>query len=505
MANKVDSNLTGLRFAEETSLKVLPGSPVWYPLEPNTYSNFGGKIATVSRNPINPTRQRRKGVTTDLDASGGFNQDLTFNNTTRLLQGFFFADVEEKVTNIHMNTAANPITGILAAGKTYTAAAGMAGYLAGDLVLASNFTVAANNGLKHAGVASTGTVLTVTEVIANEASPPAIGKVKRVGHEFGSGTSAIVMNGALVQLTDSVFDMTTLGVAVGEWVFVGGDSAVFAFATNVPGFARISRITTGLLEFDKVSWAPSAETGTAKTIQVFFGDIIKNQPNPVNIKRRTYQLERSLGNDANGVMSEYLVGAVANEMKINMSQAGKVTIDLSFVAVDNEQRDGTAGVKVGTRPTLTQTDAFNTSSDFSRVKLSLVSPNAAVTPLFAFATDLNVDLKNNVTANKAVGVLGAFDTSAGTFEVGGSITAYFADVAGVQAVRNNADVTLDFVLVKANVGLLFDIPLLALGNGELDVKQDQAITLPLDTNAAMSSFGWTLLFQSFEYLPAIAA
>lgn len=502
MANKQDSNLTGLRYAEEASLKTLPGSPVWYGLEPNSYSDFGGQINTVARNPINASRQRKKGVTTDLDASGGFNQDLTFNNTTRLMQGFFFADIEEKLANNPTNGTQHPITAVAAAGKTYTAASGLSGGVTGDLFFMSGFAIAANNGLKHTTVATTGTVVTVTETIADE-TPAATAKVKRVGHRFGSATSAIVLNGTLVQLTESTLDITTLGLIAGEWIFLGGDAANTFFANN-SGFARISRITTGLLEFDKVSWTPQAEAGTGKTIEIYFGDLLRNQPDPTNIKRRTYQVERQLGNDTNGVMSELLVGAVANEMKINVAQADKVTIDLSFVAVDNEQRDGTAGLKSGSRPTLVPTDAYNTSSDFSRIKLASVGTNASVAPLFAFATELNIDLKNNVTPNKAIGVLGAFDTSAGTFEVGGSLTAYFADIAGVQAVRNNADITLDVALVKDNRGLLFDIPLLSLGNGRLSVQQDQAITLPLDTNAAQSSFGWTLTFQSFEYLPAIA-
>jgi Phage tail tube protein len=502
--NKIDSNVTGLRYAEEESLKTLPTIPIWFPLEPNNYKDFGGQISTVARNPINPSRQRRKGVVTDVVASGGFNQDLTFDNTTRLLQGFFFADAREKANTTPMTgAAAVVITGVAATAKTYAAASGLGSFKIGALVLASGFDVAANNGVKTL-TAVAADLLTVSETIADEASPPAAAKLETVGFKFPTADVSISLNGSLVRINSAATNLTTLGFVIGEWVFLGGDSVNSAFSNNM-GWARISAIATGYLEFDKTSWAGQVEAGTGKTIQLFFGTVIKNEADPTLIKRRTYQVERSLGMDANGTMSEYLVGAVPNQLTINIAQADKVTIDLSFVACDNEQRTGTEGLKSGTRPALDSSDAFNTASDFSRIKLASVSStDSAPISLFAFATEMTLTVNNNVTPDKAISVLGAFDTSAGTFEVGGSTTAYFASVDAVQAVRNNEDVTIDIVMVKKNKGLLFDVPLLSLGDGRLAVEQDKAIMLPLEINAAESKFQHTLLFMSFSYLPDLA-
>lgn len=505
MPDKIDSNVTGLRYAEELSLKTLPGSPVWYPLEPNSYADFGGEVSTVARNPINPNRQRKKGIVTDLDASGGFNSDLTFNNLTRLLQGFFFADIREKFNTAPMNTAAIPITSTTT--TTYVAASGLAGVLANALIFAQGFTNAANNGLKVGGAASTATAINTTGLVV-EASPPAGAQVQVVGYQFASATVDISMAGNLVRLSraSGVFDFTTLGLIPGEWIYLGGDNITNRFANNV-GFARIRSIAAALIEFDKVSWAsPANEVGTGKLINMFFGSILRNESNPALIKRRSYQLERTLGPDpVSGTMSEYLTGAVPNELTINIPQADKITLDLSFVGLDNEQRTGPTGVKAGTRPALTNTDAFNTSSDIPRIKLALAdSTHSSIARLFAFGTEASISINNNVSPSKAIGVLGGFEANVGTFEVAGNVTAYFSDVAAVAAVRNNSDITLDIAIVKGNSGMLLDLPLIALGGGRLQVEQDQAITLPLETNAAESVYGNTLTWAVFNYLPDIA-
>jgi len=505
-SQKIDSNVTGLRYAEEECLKELPLAPVWHPLEPNGYNDFGGQVTTIARNPINPSRQRKKGVITDLDASGGFGQDLTQNGLTRLLQGFFFADIREKATTAPTNGAAVPLTGVVAADSEYEAAAGLAIFGTGSLIFASGFDQAANNGLKQV-TGSTATAVTVNETLVDE-TPTAAAKLQTVGYQFASGLVNINVSGSYPRLVraSGALDFTTFGLVPGEWVFIGGDAAATRFSTaGNNGFARVRQVGADFIEFDKTGATMAAETGTSKTIRLFFGNVLKNERQANLIKRRSYQLERTLGEDADGTMSEYLVGAVASELSLQVRQADKVTVDLSFIATDNEQRPGIQGPKAGTRPDLIESPAFNTSSDFSRIKMHVISAgNPNPNPLFAFLTELTLTINNNVQPNKAIAVLGAFDVSAGTFQVGGNVTAYFADIAAVQAVRNNADVTLDFALVKNNAGMVWDVPLIALGEGRLNVEQDQPITLPLSMDAAEGGTGHTLLFNEFPYLPNAA-
>lgn len=506
MAIKQDSNMTGLRFAEEASLKTLPGSPIWYQLEPNSYQDFGGQIATVARNPINASRQRKKGATTDLDASGGFNQDLTMNNMTRILQGAFFAAVREKANTHPMNGTAVPCTGVTAADDKYAYGADPGAFVANQLVFASGFTNAGNNGLKVV-VSSDADDITVGDGLVNE-TPASTAKVQVVGRQGASGDLTLSASGNLIVLGSTALDFTTLGLLEGEWIYVGGDNASTAFANGNQGFARIAvdGIAATSLTFDKVSWTPASlpDNGAGKTIRLFFGTVLRNEPASADITRRLIQLERTLGEDDNGEQSEYLLGAVANEVSFNFTQADKVTVDMSFVACDVEQRDGTTGVKSGSRPDNVVENAINTSSDIKRIMLSVVGDDATPEALFAFVTDVSVTINNNVTPNKAIGTLGAFDTTAGTFEVGGQLTAYFAEVAAVQAVRNNSDVTLDIIMARDNAGIIIDLPLVGLGDGRLNVEQDQPIQLPLENNAAQSAFGYTMLMMFFPYLPDAA-
>ena len=508
--NKIDSNITSLAFAEEATIGVLPGSPVWNPLEPNSYSDFGGEITNVSRNPINQSRQRKKGVITDLDASGAFNNDLTQTNLQDLFQGFFFADFrlkgEEIVTAVDID-AGNP--------DEYQVAS-TTGFQVNSLIKGSNFTNSTNNGFNLVTVIVSDVSVEVGDgLLVDEASPPAAAQITAVGFQGTAGDIDVDVTGNFPALTSTSLDFTTLGLIPGEAIFIGGDSASLAFSNSENnGLKRVKSIATNLLTLDKSVSVMVTEASTTETVQLFFGRVLKNESTLALQKRRTYQLERQLGapDDAlpSEIQSEYLVGSVPSEVTMNITNADKITVDINFVSTDSEQRTGVVGIKSGTRPSLVETDAFNTSSDFTRIKLAtVIDGNEAPAALFAFITELTLTINNNVSPNKAVSVLGAFDITAGIFDVSGDITAYFAEVAAVTSVRNNADITLDFFVAKSNAGISVDLPLITLGDGRPDVEQDSPITLPLSMGAASgakinSSMDHTLMMSFFDYLPLAA-
>lgn len=514
-SNKVDSNVTGLAYAEEVCLKQLPDTvdgsglgdaAIWYGLEPNSYSDFGGELSTVARAPIDPSRQNKKGTITDLDASGGFNQDFTKSNLTRLMQGFFFADARQPLSTKPLNGAQLNVTSIVGSTKTITLPSGGAGFAAGRLVFLSGFTNSSNNGVKTVA-SSTATTIVTVEALVDEASPPVGAKIESVGASLTAGDiNAAVVDG-LFSLVSTTTDFTThTSLFPGKWLFIGGDATANRFANNV-GYARIKAIAAHSIVFDDTTFAPVNESGAAKTIRYFAGTVIKNEKDASLIKRRSYNIERTLGEGESGVQAEYLEGAVANELTLNIPQADKLNADLTFIACDNTHRSGDTGdtQKVGTRIPAPGEDAYNTSSDIYRIKMAIHDPASSnPSALFGYVSEANVSINNNVTPNKAVGILGAFDTTAGNFEVGGSITAYFSTVSAVKAVRANADVGLNIIGAAKNAGFIFDIPLLGLGGGRLAVEKDAPITVPLEPAGAENENGYTLLYETFAYLPNVA-
>lgn len=624
--NKIDSNATGLRFAIENADGTLPALPVWYPLEPNAYDKFGGVLKTVARNPINDSRQRKKGVVVDLDANAGFEMDVTSDNTVRLMQSFLFAQAR---TKLELSAQA-----VGASGDDYQPLAGGAAYFANNLLFAKGYTNAENNGLKKVTGSPSATSVPTTAALVDENS--ADGVISRVGHEFASGVCSIDVSGALpklvvsgivaasqtltasaianadtvtigsrtytfqdtltnvdgnvkrtgtlaadlinlrnainlnsvgvvgvdfaaattrnVQVTATATGTTLVATAIvagtpgnsiattevgantawgaatlaggtgrslldfglipGEWMNIGDDGAgTFLVNAQNNGLKRIRRITNSDVTFDKSTVAMVTDAGTSKTLRVFFGRVIKNEAAAL-IVRQQLQFERTLGapdTSSSAPQAEYLTHSIADKLDLTVKTADKITMKLGFQSADQETVTAGEGLKVGTRPTIADSDAFNSSSHVARLALAGIDPNnEAPTELFAFLLDMTLSISNNVKANKAIKFLGSFDHTAGTFTVDAKMTAYFSTVEAIRAVRQNSDVTLDITFAQENKGLTIDLPLVTLATDGATVKQDEAIQLPITSSAATGSkidtnLNHTLLLVYWDYLPNLAA
>lgn len=632
---KQDSNFTELRYSVESAPGV--AGTVWYPLEPNSYKNFGSDVKTKQRMPINSSRQLKKAVVVDLDASAGFTQDLTPSNSEGVLQSFLYAISRDK-----NQKAVATVTG--GATDAYAVASGGLSYQANDLLIAKAFGDAANNGLKivdTSGVTAT-TVKSTTDLTTAAAQT---GTIERVGYQFDTGVASINVSGtfpklmvsntvaagtytvggggSVIQNNDTLTidgrvytwqtsltnvdghvligandtaallnmknainlgtnggtyaaamtantsvlalssnattlvinalvtgkvgnriatietsagswgavtlasgagrDMTTLGLIQGEDVFIGGDQTTEQFFSGVNlGYCRLRSMATGYLEFDKTQFSMIADDGTStgasgtnnKTIRIFFGRVLKNESDSSLIVKRGLQLERQLGyiddSTPSQIQAEYIVRALADDLKFDMKTADLIKMEFSFKANTSEERQAATGLKSGTRPTLADTDAFNSTSDVVMTKICIVdTDDSCPAPLFSYFTDLTIDLKNNLKQNKAVSVLGAFDSTPGFFMVAPTMTAYFVNVTEMTAVRNNETLTLETHLFKFNQGVSFDMPCLVASKAMPDVKINEPIMLPLASDAAAGTavdvgLNHTLLMVFWDYLPDLA-
>lgn len=504
--NKVDSNITALSYAEEECFKQLPESGVvWYGILPNEYADTGGENTTVKRSPINASRQDKKGAVVDETASLGVTVDFTKSNTTRLLQKFFFAVARQQITTKPLNAAQVVLTSVTESTGVIAAASGLLPFnKANSLVSAAGFNRQINNGLKTV-VSATAAAVTLDGEFEDE-TLTANATLSVVGFRFGLGELEAISSGGMFRLISNAEDFTDFNFVLGSFIFIGGDTTASIFGSGQSGFARIVEVTEDTLTLDSLTFAPFSSNGTGKEIEIYFGDVIKNEADPALIKPQYVQFERQLGIGVTSPQAEYILGSAANEFALTIPNSEKLTASLNFASATTEYVSGEIGseLKSGTRIPDPGEDAINTSENVYAQRLTVTSNAGVESALFGFIETGSVTISNGATPLKAVGTKGAFDMSFGNFVVSGEFTGYFTKVAAVEAIRRNANIGYNLIISKDNFGMVLDIPLVTAGGGRLNVVKDEPIKLPVTLEGAESKFSHTALYQMFNYLPDIA-
>lgn len=502
MGRVLTNNIT-IQAAREASLGILPGSPDWKLLEPNSIGTFGATITTVKRQPISKDKQNRKGTVTDLDSSVEFETDLTMDIFSEFIEGFCF------VTAVNSDLLFEKIdvggTGFTIPAATAAQAAKLQFTSGGpiSLLYSRGYSTAANNGLQAltVDVASTDTVMQFSGATVETAPAKAIVEVAGIRPEVGD--LAITVSAGVGTLSSgnnaavNNIDFTTLGLTVGQFIHIGGLTASEQFSAGA-GYGRITSIAAGTVLLDKLDSTLTTDPGAAETVDLLYGRFIRNVAvDHADYLEISYQFEGSYPNlDSGGATEyEYALGNYCNQVTFNLPLTEKATCSFGFVGTDTEVPTTSRKSGAATAREVARDDALNTSADIARLRITQVDETGLTTDFKSFS----LTLLNNAAGEKVLAQLGAKYMNTGNFEVTADGQILFTSSVVVSAIRNNTTVTMDFILAGDNDGAIaVDIPSMTLGGGGKDFPVNESVLLnttgsafkdgTLDTSLGVSLF-----------------
>ena len=504
---RVLTNNVQLSVFEEDSLGTAGTSGVT--LEPNTLGTFGATISTIVRNPIQASRQRKKGTITDLDSSAEFEHDLGYDVLKRMMRGFMFAkglneDLQDIKASVLAVDGSNNVTLTIP-----PLAAGVNTKLAvTSLVWIDSSATAGNNGLVSIRTApadqATSLVLGADLGAGSAGEAATDARVSLCGTRIGSSVATTCTwdadnNTLTIAGTAMGTQATTAGLQVGQLVHIGsiprhGGAIQNAFhgttssatPNEIYGYGRVKSTSAGGFVLDKVDSTlkfsgTNAENTmptddiSATTIDVIFGDFVRPQTaGSANYLEQSYTFELlhpNLGDGSEGSTASsyvYSVGNFCNTIGISLPLNDKATISFAFIGTDTKVPTTARGSVPGS---LTRTEAMNTTNDIARLRLQELDEDGISTDFKSLTFNIN----NNVSPEKVIANLGARFMNTGEFAISIETQLLFTDPGVLTAIRDNETVTMDFIL-KNNEGVLgFDIPGMTLGDGSREYPENESV------------------------------
>ena len=256
------ANRLQLAYVEESTLGTTPASPDMTKIR-TTGEGLVHDISNIQSQEIRADRKNSDLVQVSAQNTGPINAELSAEAFDALIAGAMFNDWTLMPTRDNDGTADSVITDVTAASDDYTFTTGAA-FAEGHLVRASGFTNTENNGLFRAESGSGATSLVTADGRVDESAPPADAKLRVVGFEGESGDITATAGG----LGSSTLDFTTLGLSVGQWIYIGGGAVGEQFATSALNtYAKISAIAANALTLSNKPAGWTTDAGASKTIR----------------------------------------------------------------------------------------------------------------------------------------------------------------------------------------------------------------------------------------------
>jgi hypothetical protein len=498
-----EANRTAVRAVKETSFRVPPNNPAYQELRFNSESLTYAPTTEVS-NEIDPTRQVKDLILTGFEASGDIATEYSLENLDMFMEGGF-CNPWLRTPEVYngpgweYGTSATRITAVSSTALTIAGSSVLAGsatnatgasFVAGQLLRLSGFV--SNNGLFPI-TAGAATSVTASGLTA-EASPPASARAKVVGFQ-GAAADLVASTSGGSALTSTALNFTTLGLIVGQWVKISSEGGAYSFANAAAnGYCRVSAIAANRLSFDITVGGWAADTGSGKTIRVYYGDTIRNGTTAVS-----YRIEKNYVLDA-GVRYAYFRGMEVGTMAFSGDTRAVLTATLTFTGSDSTTFSATRDTGASTIPSSTGTvlDSSNSIPMLLEAGLTLASPN--------FVSSFAFSLENSLRAQNAVGSPGAVGIGLGRSSFTGNLNTYFGDETLLNKLLTStaSSVTFQFRDTGTFKSEIWDAPRIKYSSGAPEVT---GVDTDIFANLAfqglrdvLNNRDYTVMVSRFDYV-----
>lgn len=392
------------------------------------------------------------------------------------LESTFYEHWVNTPTFFNDGTADSVVTDAGTTTDTYTVVSGGAAIVAGHLVRASGFTNSVNNQIFRAASSSATTVVGSSLSLVAETAPPGTARLKVVGFQGASGDITATSTG----LASTALDFTTLGLAVGQKVKIGGtaDGTTFAFLVSAgalaraAAFARITVIAANALTLDNLPTGWTTDAGAGKTIRVFFGDHIKNGVTQVTMTKEIGFMDQT--------SPTYITntGMTVNTNDISVTARQVITSTIAWTG----QGGGASNTSLDNSPDAATTGrvmaAHANVGRISEAGTTLIGPN--------WARALTFQINNNQRTIEDIGSSSPVAVNPGECTVTGRIETYFGSIDMLQKLYTGVPTNITTRWQKDSQATIWDFPRVSFRGGDPQVTgKNTDTTLPLDFKAAL--------------------
>lgn len=469
------SNRVQIATVRESTMGVTPGSPRMRKMR-MTGETLAFSPSYVTSDEIRNDRMNVAPILVMKDSAGGVNLELSYPDDNSPLSDMLRSAFENTWVNtptfFNDGTADSVITDAGTVANTYAVVSGGASVVVGHLVRATGFANSANNQVFRAASSSGTTIVGTSLSLSAETSPAAAAKLKVVGFQGASADITATSTG----LASSVLDFTTLGIAVGQWLKIGGTGAGNQFATAaLNDWVRVTAVAAHALLCDNLPTGWTTDTGTGKTVKVWFGDQIRNGTTLTSMT-----IERGfLGQTTPVYIVNY--GMNVNSFAVTINSRAKITAAVAFMGMGGTESTSTLS---GTPDATTVGAVMAANANVGRLAENgarLTSPN--------WAKNLEFTINNNLRTIESVDSQSPVAVRDGECTTTGKLTTYFGDDTLLAKFYNNTTTSLNSRVAKNSQALVFQFPQVTLSGGgnpqatakNTDVMADFDFTASIDT------------------------